>query len=65
MHTCRRSQAKEAKEKLQDIQQGYTDLKRSTAIKWFFAGVGPPLFGWLLGFLMSRIRRRGASGIYR
>jgi SH3 domain protein len=59
------AEAKEAKEKLQEIQQGYTDLKRSAGIKWFLAGVGALMFGWLLGFLMSRIRRRRDSGIYR
>jgi SH3 domain protein len=58
-------EAKEAKEKLQDIQQGYKDLKTSTAIKWFLAGVGALMFGWVLGFVMSRIRRGRASGIYR
>ena len=59
------AEAKEAKEKLQDMQQGYTDLKTSTAIKWFLAGVGALMFGWLLGLFMSRTRRRRDSGIYR
>jgi SH3 domain protein len=58
-------EAKEAREKLQHIEQGYADLKRSTAIKWFLAGFGALMFGWGSGFLMSRIRRRRASGIYR
>ena len=61
------SEAKEAKEKLREIQQGYTDLKSSAALKWFLAGVGVMIFGWLLGFLMSSIRgrRRRDSGLYR
>jgi len=59
------AEAKEAKEKLQGIQQGYNDLKTSAAIKWFLAGVAALMFGWLLGFLMSRTRRRRDSGIYR
>ena len=61
------AEAKEAKEKLQEIQQGYTDLKSSAALKWFLAGVGAIMFGWLLGFLMSSIRRRRRrdSGLYR
>jgi SH3 domain protein len=59
------AEAKEAKEKLQDIQQGYTDLKTSTAIKWFLAGAGALIFGWLLGFGMASMRRRRATGIYR
>jgi SH3 domain protein len=59
------AEAKEAKEKLQDIQQGYKDLKTSAAIKWFLAGVGALMLGWLLGFLMSRTRRRHDSGLYR
>lgn len=59
------AEAREAKEKLQDIQKGYNDLKTSAAIKWFLAGVGALMFGWLLGFLMSRTRRRRDSGLYR
>jgi SH3 domain protein len=59
------AEAKEAKEKLQNIQQGYDDLKTSAAIKWFLAGVGALMLGWLLGFLMSRTRRRRDSGVYR
>ena len=59
------AEAKEVKEKLQDMQQGYSDLKTSTAIQWFLAGVGALMFGWVLGFIMSRTRRRRASGIYR
>ena len=59
------TEAKENKEKLQEIQQGYTDLKSSADLKWFLAGVGTLMFGWLLGFLMSRARRRRDSGLYR
>jgi SH3 domain protein len=59
------AEAKEAKEKLQEIQQGYDDLKTSAAIKWFLAGVGALMIGWLLGFIMSRTRRRRDSGLYR
>jgi len=59
------AEAKEAKVKLQDVEQEHRNLKTSTAIRWFLAGAGALILGWLLGFSMASMRRRRATGIYR
>jgi len=57
--------ANQARERLTEVQQGYENLKFSTNIHWFLSGAGVLVFGWLLGLVMSRTKRRRATELYR
>jgi SH3 domain protein len=58
-------EAKQANERLSEVQQGYDSLKSSTTIQWFLSGAGVLVLGWLLGLIMARTRRRRPSELYR
>jgi SH3 domain protein len=47
-----------AEENIQALIQENEDLKFSARIKWFVAGAMVLLFGWLLGWLTSRSRKK-------
>jgi SH3 domain protein len=51
--------------KFDEIEKKYTTLSSSTAIEWFLTGAGVLFGGWLLGFVMARLRRRRAAELYR
>lgn len=57
--------ADQARERLTEVQQGYENLRSSTNIHWFLSGAGVLVFGWLLGLVMSRTKRRRATELYR
>ena len=57
--------ATQARERLTEVQQGYENLKSSTNVHWFLSGAGVLVFGWLLGLVMSRTKRRRATELYR
>jgi len=57
--------ANQARERLTEVQQGYENLRSSTNIHWFLSGAGVLVFGWLLGLVMSRTKRRRATELYR
>jgi SH3 domain protein len=50
-----------AEENVQALIQENEDLKFSARIKWFIAGAMVLLFGWVLGWLTSRSRKRHRS----
>lgn len=53
-----------AEENIQALIQENEDLKFSARIKWFIAGALVLLFGWFLGWLTSRSRKRHRSTYY-
>ncbi|MBW1981139.1 MAG: TIGR04211 family SH3 domain-containing protein [Deltaproteobacteria bacterium] len=58
-------QALAIKEKLAQAQKGYEKLQGADNIRWFLSGAGVLLFGWLLGIIMGRARRRRKADLYR
>ncbi len=46
---------------LRRLQQESSDLQRDIRLRWFVAGAGVLLTGWLLGWTRVRLRRRARS----
>jgi SH3 domain protein len=51
----------EVMEELAAVQQENDNLKNSIAVKWFMAGGGVLLLGWLIGMMTGRSRKRRSS----
>ncbi len=49
------------KQKLASLREENLHLKNNERIKWFLAGGGILLLGWLIGLLMGRSKRRRSS----
>jgi len=45
---------------VRELTEENTDLNRNQSVRWFLAGAGVLLFGWLIG----RISRKKRAGLY-
>lgn len=54
-------QAEDARQQLAAIAQENQNMKNSIAIKWFMAGGGVLIIGWMIGLMTGRSRKRKSS----
>jgi len=59
------NEARQNKAKLDEVENAYSKLKTSRAIRWFLSGAGVLMLGWIVGSSMARIRRRRSSDYYK
>jgi SH3 domain protein len=52
------------KERLSNLSTEVESLRLSSNLKWFLAGAGVLLAGWLIGLAMGRRKRRSSSSLY-
>lgn len=52
------------KERLQALSTEVESLRLGNNLKWFLAGAGVLLIGWLIGLALGRRKRRSASSLY-
>ncbi len=52
------------KERVSNLSTEVESLRLSNNLKWFLAGAGVLLAGWLIGLAMGRRKRRSSSALY-
>ena len=56
-----REDAREIRDKLTSVQQANANLRKTIGLKWFLAGGGVLLTGWILGLLFGKSRGKKSS----
>lgn len=60
-----KSDLPQVKAKLAEVQSAHNELQSSTSLRWFLAGAGAIVIGWILGRVLGGRRLRRSKEIYR